>query len=149
MKTCHNIHIRELVHDGEDNGMVLQAMEQLVGFDLEKEKLKIRPTRTTSVDDKLILIHEIVLQKDRHINMFLKQLNSKLKPEQKELLIRQENRLDEEGYFYIRLDKPKLFEGIYHITDEGNCYHIKMCIAAYPKTRAACLAKVKEIFAKH
>ncbi len=67
----------------------------------------------------------------------MENLAKALSAEQKELLVRQaESRLDKDLYFYIRLDKSKLIEtGKYWITDDGNCYHIKIALAAFPRKR--------------
>ncbi|MBU1975901.1 MAG: hypothetical protein KKG59_05855 [Nanoarchaeota archaeon] len=147
MKQCHNISVRVFARQREDTDRIKETLVGLFLFDLEKEKVKPHEIRTKSADEKTdIFIYEISLNKDRLINKFLGSLNSRLNADQKALLLRQENRLDQEGNFFIRLDKPRLLEGIFRITDSGNCFHIRMCIAAYPKTRDACLAKIREIF---
>ncbi|MBR9703258.1 hypothetical protein GOV10_04430, partial [Candidatus Woesearchaeota archaeon] len=41
--------------------------------------------------------------------------------------------VDEEGRFYVRLDKLALREGKYVLTTSGDCVHCAFLIAAYPK----------------
>ena len=142
MKNCHNVILRVFVYEHEDNARILETLKELSGAEV-----KVSSTETKAGDEKsLIIIHKVTLAKDRQINAFLKKLTSSLSEEQKEMLIRQENRLDDDGNYFVRLDKNKLLEGIYHITDRGSCFHIRLCLAAFPKTKEKCLQKIREIF---
>jgi RNA binding exosome subunit len=139
MKFCHNITARVFAKPEEDNAAILRTLHSLFPFDLTAEKIKLTTQQATGVDDsRIILIHEVILDKDRHITDFVNNLASHLNDEQKALLLRQDNRLDEHCNFFLRLDKPKLLEGVYWITDHGNCYHIRLCLAAYPKKKETC-----------
>jgi RNA binding exosome subunit len=61
-----------------------------------------------------------------------------------------ESRLDEELFFFIRIDKEKLIKANeFILTDEGNCYHIKLGVAAYPRKREIALGRLKEYFGKY
>jgi RNA binding exosome subunit len=86
------------------------------------------------------------LQKEKHTNAFLNSLKQRLSDDQKQLLLRQsESRLDSELSFFIRLDKDRLLnENRFWITDSGNCFHIRMSIAAYPSNREAALKVISQ-----
>ena len=88
--------------------------------------------------------------KTRHIRQFIKNLNSILTKDQKELILKQkESRLDSENHFFIRFDKEKLTKNKQlEITDKGNCYHLKLSIAAFPTTRQNSLKIIDDIFSK-
>ena len=147
MKYCHNITVRVFAKADEDNEHILAGLHSLFPFELTKEKIQVITAKTSGLDEsRTILIHEVVLDKDRYIKAFLKNLTEKLSSDQKAMLIRQENRLDTNCNFYLRLDKHKLFDGVYWITDSGDCYHIRLCIAAYPKNKENSLEIVKKIF---
>ena len=95
-----------------------------------------------------IILYDLSLTKDSHTSEFLKNLKEKLAGEQKELILRQaESRLDEDLNFFLRFDKEKLInEDKLWITDSGNCFHIKISIAAFPKRRENGLEIVKMMF---
>ena len=78
----------------------------------------------------------------------MEHLNEILKEEQKSLLLKQkESRLDIENLFFMRFDKEKLIkDNIYFLTDKGNCFHVKMSIAAYPTTRKNAMKIVEDLF---
>ena len=66
--------------------------------------------------------------------------------EQKMILIEQlQSRLDNHLHFYIRLDKDRILCNEYLLTDYGNCFHIKISIAAYPHKREIAEEIVKKI----
>ena len=141
MKRCNNITIR-ILSPKED---ALELFEKL--FPCKEQKLKIRVTRATAADNKTpIIINELFLDKDKHTNAFLDSLTHNLDKKQKELLLRQTNRLDDQGNFFLRLDRGKLLEDTYLLTDKGDCVWIRLCVAAYPKNKQNCYKIIKEIF---
>jgi RNA binding exosome subunit len=121
----------------DDEAQVYRGFVSLVPFSLETEKLRVEKINASGFTERKIIIFKVRLTKQRHINEFLENLAKTLNEEQKELLARQaDSRLDSELYFYIRLRKTELIEtGKYWITDEGNCYHLKIALAAFPRKR--------------
>jgi RNA binding exosome subunit len=147
MKLCHNIIVRVFCHSHEDEKRIEATLRSLFSFDLEKEKIPLHRIKATAADGFTpIFILQIHLEKDKHIAKFLEQLNKNLTPENKNMLIRQDNRIDDDCNFYMRLDKPKLLEGIYWLTDEGNCFHFRFCVAAFPKKREVAKVVVRRMF---
>jgi hypothetical protein len=120
----------------------------LVPFKLEEEKIKLNQQTATGFSEKKIKIFEILLEKDRHIGAFLENLISHLSKDTKELILRHaETRLDEECNFFLRFSKEKLLnENELWLTDKGNCFHIKINIAAFPKKKEAALEIIRKVF---
>lgn len=147
MRSANSIHIRVFSKEGEDEEKIAERIKLLAPFDFEKEKIKFRRETAISFNESKIKIFTLLLEKERHTTAFLKLLMSKLAQEQKELLLRQiETRLDTELNFFIRIDKEKLLnENRLWITDSGNCYHITISIAAFPRKREVALKVVDEI----
>ena len=147
MKLAHQIKISIFIKEEEDREKTFNRLLSLVPFDLKKEKIKLNEDTAMGFNNKKIKTYEIVLEKNRHINAFLEKLKEALSQEQKELLLKQaESRLDEDLHFFIRLDKEKLLNNEFWITDSGNCFHIRISIAAFPAKRELALEVVKEIF---
>lgn len=148
MKNIHHIWLTVYSKPEDNESEIIENLKKFISFDLEEEKININRKSAASVEERKIVIFQIHLEKSRHINQFVKDLNSMLKPEQKELLLNQkESRLDSENHFFIRFDKDKLLkENKFFITDKGNCYHLKMSIAAFPSTRENALKVVEAIF---
>jgi len=148
MKYAHLIKIDVFSKEGEDEDVITKRLLSLIPFSIEKQKIKLEKSKAEGFGDKSINIFEITLTKDSHINQFLKNLKEKLADEQKKIILKQaESRLDEDLNFFLRLDKEKLInEDMLWITDSGNCFHIKISIAAFPKKRDVGLEIVKNLF---
>lgn len=135
----------------EDNETeVIESLRRLFPFNLEEEKILIDRKIAEGCEDRKIAILQVHLEKTRHIAKFIENLNEKLDSGQKRLIIKQkESRLDLDNHFFLRFDKDKLIkDNQCFLTDTGNCYHIKMSIAAFPTTRENALKSVEEIFSK-
>ena len=148
MKLANSILFSVFINEGEDQQAIAEKLKSLVPLDLENEKIQINTQTAIGFNEKKIKILELQILKDRHINPTLELLNEKLGSAQKELLLRQkDSRLDANLNFFIRLDKPKLLNGEYWITDNGNCFHIKINIAAFPRNRDTTFSIIGQIFA--
>ncbi len=146
MKNFHSITASVFVKEKENLEKIKSTFLDFFPFDLQKEKIKIEIKKATGFEKKIITIFTIKLEKQKHIKNFTEKLFEKLKKLQIEQILEELNtRIDEKGIFYIRFDKEswikdkKLF-----IIDEGNCFHMKFKIAAYPLTKP----KAKEIMQK-
>ena len=143
MKYVHNITFSVFVKPEDSLETIKEQLVNLIPLDIEEEKLQLIQSVAEGITNKIIIL-EITLKKERHTNAFLDSFKEKLSSEQLEQLRTQENRLDDQLYYFIRLDKEKLPELV--LTDSGNCVHIKMSIAAFPKKKENALNIVKELF---
>ncbi len=146
MKLVHHITVSVFIKPEEEAEPIERAFFSLFPFDLEAEKVPARRTRAESFGGRRITILEATLQRAKHTTAFLSKLRDSLNEEQRALLLAQDNRLDEHLTFYIRLDKPKLLEGRLWITESGDCFHLKMPIAAFPHREEAARRILTEIF---
>jgi RNA binding exosome subunit len=145
---AHQVELSVFSTPEDDEALIHKNLLSLVPFDLEAEKLKVERTNASGFSERKIVILRLVLSKQRQINPFLKHLNALLNAEQKELLLRQaESRLDDNMYFFLRLDKTRLAEeGSCWLTDQGSCYHIKLSLAPFPRKRENALGLVRQLF---
>lgn len=155
MKYCHTITVNvfvkpeDMVEYPEIKENAKNTIISLLPLDWEKEKIELHEIKAEGFEGRNILIYELKIHKEKETNAFLKNLLSHLTKEQKEFLkYEKESRLDENDDFFIRLDRNKLLEGRYEITTSGDCFHIKMNIAAFPKKRENAMKVIDEMFAK-
>jgi RNA-binding protein len=120
---------------------------KLLPLDFEKEKLSVTEEMVESFENRKIRIFRLDMTKESHTKTFIKTLKSLLGENQCKTLLGQKwSRLDDELFFYIRLDKEAMLKDVAELTDSGDCVHIKMHIAAFPKNRDAALKVIQEIF---
>ncbi|MBS3131773.1 hypothetical protein J4212_05045 [Candidatus Woesearchaeota archaeon] len=148
MKQAHSITLKVFVKEGEDYGKIKEAFLSFLPFELEKEKIKINEISAKGFEEKKIIILESILTKERHTNKFLESLLEKLESGEKQrILLLKEPRLDENADFFLRFEKNELLENRkLALTDSGNCFHIKISIAAFPKSGENALKAVQGIF---
>ncbi|MFH1408471.1 MAG: RNA-binding domain-containing protein [Nanoarchaeota archaeon] len=143
MKLVHNVVIT--VFSSDDADACKKTLAPFVPFSLEEEKLEVQEQKAEGFQDRKIIILSLKLVKARHTNAFLKELKEHLSPESCRLLLQQiESRLDERLNFFIRFDKQELLSGRFMLTDGGDCFHIKMSIAAFPHKRPIAKNIIKE-----
>lgn len=149
MKHAHLVRLRVFSHENEDSERLLEAFLKFFPFSLEEKKVKLGKTDATGFNEFRILIFEAVLTKTNLINQFLDFVIGRLDEDQKQTIIVQaESRLDENLDFFVRFDKDEWVKnGKLDLTDSGNCFHVKISIAAFPKKREIALNAVKELFA--
>ncbi|PIN76050.1 hypothetical protein COV18_01350 [Candidatus Woesearchaeota archaeon CG10_big_fil_rev_8_21_14_0_10_37_12] len=148
MKLVHNITITVFVKPEEDKEEIKKRLIELIPFDLAEQKIKIEEQTAQGFNERKIKIYTVHLKKTTHTKQFLKNFLNLLNEEQKKLLIAQkESRLDEECNFFIRIEKEALAEKQkIQLTEGGNCYHIRLSVAAFPKTRENALKIVDNLF---
>jgi len=154
MRYIHNAKITVFLKPEEyakDAGLIKQvrdSMCKLLPLDFDKEKLSITEENVESFENRKIKILALEISKEAHTNVFIKTLKELLGKEQCRTVVSQkESRLDDELCFYIRLDKERMLKDTAaELTDNGDCFHIKLHIAAFPKHKDVALKVVEEIF---
>jgi len=147
MKLAHNIVMSVFCIDANSEPSLESVFHSLLPVDFEKEKITFIKRNAQGFQEKNIRILELIISKERHINEFLANLLKLMDNDQKNLMIRQfDSRLDSDLNFYLRIDKDKILENKFWITDSGSCFHIKLALAAFPKKKETAFALVKEIF---
>ena len=150
MKLAHQINLKVFSYEkfNDDDTLISDKFLKLFPFDLKDEKIELKKTEAFGFHDKKIIIFNIILSKNKHIKKFLENLLIKLDEQQKNLIQSQfESRLDENLDFFLRFDKDEYLKNDKLVlTESGNCFHIRMSIAAFPKKRDLGLDLVKSIF---
>ncbi|HLD97602.1 MAG TPA: RNA-binding domain-containing protein [Candidatus Nanoarchaeia archaeon] len=123
------------------------ASGEIAPFDLEKEKIAINRQTAFGFNDRKINIFEASLTKSRHVNAFLENLLGKLPEIQKQMLLNQlESRIDDDRNLFVRLEKERLAKhNDMLMIDGGNCYHIRIKVAAFPASKEAAVAVMKKV----
>jgi len=145
MKFAHTVELSVFSYEREDANRISAAIAGLCPFDLAQEKVVLSRSTAQGFNERKIIIFEIMLSKERHTSKFMSSLKEHLSDDQRTLIVKQaDSRLDSELNFFIRLDKDKLLgENKYWVTDSGNCFHIKISVAAFPADKTAGLKVIE------
>jgi len=141
MRWAHKITLTAFAKPEEDVEGIKEGILALVPFDLEEAKIELQEQKAKGFNERTVMIFTVKLTKVSHTNDFLQFLLDNLKEEQKELLISQaESRLDTHHDYFIRVDKQRwMSKQEIWLTDTGDCFHIKLTLAVFPKKRQGAL----------
>lgn len=145
MREINIIEIGVFCKEEEKEEEVVEGLKLLLPLDFGKEKIKLERKTATGFNEKKIIVFNVKINKNKHIKIFINNLNNKLNQEQRDTIKRQaDSRLDHNLDFFMRFDKNKIIkEKTLWIIDGGECYHIRMNIATFPKRREKALEIVK------
>jgi RNA binding exosome subunit len=148
MKSFASVTLSVFAKPEDDAPKLKEGLLALAPFTLEEEKLTLQETTAQGFNQRTIHIYSIILLKDRHVNAWLEFLLQKLNHQQRLQLVREaESRLDTDLQFFIRLDKDLWTnDRAMQLTDSGDCYHLKLHVAAFPARRDVALGVVTNIF---
>lgn len=149
MEIAHSAAIRVFCGEKENESEVMNGLKSLLPFDLEKEKITIQKQAAFGFSDKRINIFEVTLAKKRHVKAFLDGLLPRISGTDRQMLLRQlDSRVDNDANFFVRFEKETLAKrNELLVTDSGNCYHVKIKIAAYPSTKETAV-RIMEVVLK-
>jgi len=148
MKLAHNITVKVFSKPEDDAVKIKGTLVSIFPFDLKENKIKINEHSATGFNERKIRIFEIRLGKGKLIKQFMENLRERLGKDSKKLADQAEARIDEELHFFLRLDKEILMKkNEFKLTDTGNCFHINISPAIYPKKREKAVELVRGFFA--
>lgn len=148
MKYAHLIKLTVFSHEDEDKDSIFNSLPGFFPFSLDFNEVPVKKARAEGFNERKIEIFEVTLTKTNLINQFLKGLLEKMDEGQKITIFNQaESRLDKNLDFFMRFDKGEwINEKKLELTDSGECFHLKISIAAFPKRRELALKAIKDLF---
>jgi len=117
-----------------------------VRYELAKEKARLDMQHAQGFENE-ILVHTLRYEKDAHTNAIFDSIMANIDSGQRAgLKSKAMLHVDDDGHFFIRLDKPGLREGKTAITTGGDCYKFDFALAVYPKNERTIHESVRALF---
>ncbi len=147
MIVAHSITVEIFVQPGENLDRIKLKFLSLFPFNVKEEKIELYEKSVMGFNNKIIKVLRIDLLKNRHIKVFLTNLFNQLDGDTKNKIKNQaKKRLDQNLNFYLRFDKYNLLDkNLYKLTDQGDCFYIKIKIAAFPKNESNALIIIYDL----
>ena len=145
-KLIHSIQINVFEKKEENLESVKSSFSIILPIDYKKEKIEINYEKLEGFRENIIHSFTLIAKKQRHIKIFIENLFTNLHKKDIEKLKNEiDSRLNDEGFFYIRLDKQSFLKNRIILTDSGDCFHFKIKLAAYPAKRSIFIDSIKKI----
>ena len=139
MKFFHSMTFRIFVYFDDDYFEIKESLSNLLKTVQEPKKIVIEEQTAKGFDDNKIVILKTTLTKSVQINELVKKITKETN-----LKTELENRLSDDLNIYLRLKKDEFTNNEFKLTDSGDCVHITISVAAYPKTIESAKNSIKE-----
>ncbi len=137
------ITVSAVVHSTEDREKVAEAMATIFPFEFE-----ITATDAKGHFGNPLTYLEVVLTKKKQIKDFWNNLMNLLGDQRKFLINTIDERIDDQGVLFIRIDKQKAYMGEVELIEGGDSIVIKAKIVTYPAKRQKIIEYAKEFIEK-
>lgn len=136
MVTFHYIEFKAHCHATESLEKVKEAVENLVGQELEMEV-----SDAEGYYNNPIKILEGEISRNQEMRDFFERLPDEIKAE---LVKDLERRIDDRCNFFFRVDKSKAYEEELVLTDGGNSIRVRARVESYPSRKETAVEKMEE-----
>jgi RNA binding exosome subunit len=149
-KEVHNITVTVFEKNEEKIERHKEIFHFLLPVDFEKQKVDVSVESIEGLNHELIYIIRLKTMKNSHNGLLLDMIFSQLSElDRKQLSDQYLSRLNQEGFFFIRLDKEDLLQKKFVLTDSGDCYHFKIKIASFPAKWDAFVKSTESLLIKY
>ena len=148
-RLVHSIEIRVFEKDASFISGIYDSFSEILPIDFDKEKIVIQHKQAEGFGQNITHILSMKIHRHRHIWLLIQNIFQNLSRRDVEKICKQrDSRLDDHGYFFIRLDKKLLLNGVYKLTEQGSCFHFKIKMASFPSTRENAMKSLEELLEK-
>lgn len=138
----HWVRLRASCHPTEDLGKVSQAVAFVAGQDPARFQPQV--TALESHHGGSVQLVECLLDKSRAVRDLLQRVFD-LPGARDALRASLEARTDDDGVFYLRVDKQEAYAGRLALTRGEDCVQVRLKLEHYPATREAALASLARL----
>lgn len=138
----HWLRLRATCHPTEDLAKVEQALRFVAGV----PGLRVEATALDTHHGGTVHVVETVLDRARQVRDALERILA-LPGAREDLAATVEARTDDEGVFYLRLDKQEAFLGRLALTRGEDAVQVRLRMEHYPATREAALEALRTLLA--
>lgn len=137
----HWVRLRASCHGTEDPAKVRQALAFVAG--VPSEALEVEATELESHFGGRVTILETIQPKSRAARELLARLMA-IPGAHAQLAATLDQRTDDDGVLYVRVDKQEAYQGRLVLTQGEDCVQCRFRVEAYPAGRDTALAALKD-----
>jgi RNA binding exosome subunit len=135
--------VSAMVHSTENREKVAEAMATLFPFEFEIVSFPAKGHFGNPIE-----YLEVEITKRKQIKDFWNYFMELLGEQKIFVLNTIENRIDDEGFFYIRVDKQKAYLGEVELTEGGDAIVVKAKLVTYPRRKEKLVEFARELVEK-
>jgi RNA binding exosome subunit len=130
-----NLAFRTFAHATEDPDRVEKALKFVSGAE------EVKRSNSTGYHGNPIVVMEARVTEGKNIKSLFRSLD---KDDLSKLLETLDRRLDEESFFFLRLDKQEAYQGRFKMTEGEDVIAVRGKVKSYPQTRENALEVMRK-----
>ncbi|NJE30632.1 RNA-binding protein [Thermococcus sp. 18S1] len=142
---AHHIRITTFIHATEDEDKVLEAIATFIPEEIDDEDVIFDIDETTGFFGNPIKVVNVEIKRSKAVRMFIDYFKGLLSEgDRRYLLDHLDEKVDEEGTFYVRFNKQKAYLGEPEIDEGPDVVQVRIKVKAFPMKKEAVVKAVRE-----
>jgi hypothetical protein len=142
---AHHVRITTFIQATEDEDKVLEAISTFIPEDIDDDDVLWDIDETRGFFGNPIKVVNVEIKRSRAVRQFLDYFRGLLDDEGREYLLeRLDEKVDEEGTFYVRFNKQKAYLGEPVVEDCDDAVQIRIKVKAFPMRKETVVKALKE-----
>ncbi|MCD6559862.1 RNA-binding protein [Palaeococcus sp. (in: euryarchaeotes)] len=142
---AHHVRISTFIHGTENEDKVLEALGTFIPEEIPDDDVDFEILETEGYFGNPIKVINLEIKKARHVRAFLRHFKMLLGEENKKYLLEHlDEKIDEEGVFYVRFNKQKAYLGEAHVDEGEDVIQIRIKVKAFPMKKESVVKAVEE-----
>lgn len=142
---AHHIRISTFIHGTENEDKVLEALGTFIPEEIPDDEVDFEILETEGYFGNPIKVVNLEIKRSRYVKAFLKHFKLLLDEESKEYLLEHlDEKIDEEGVFYVRFNKQRAYLGEAEIDEGEDVIQVRIKVKAFPMKKDKVVKAVEE-----
>ncbi|ASJ04100.1 RNA-binding protein [Thermococcus barossii] len=142
---AHHVRITTFIQATEDEDKVLEAIATFIPDEIDDDDVLFDVDETTGFFGNPIKVVNVEIKRSRAVRAFLDHFRELLSEDDRRYLLEHlDEKVDEEGTFYVRFNKQKAYLGEPEIDEGGDTIQVRIKVKAFPMRKEAVMKAVRE-----
>ncbi len=142
---AHHVRLTTFIQATEDEDKVLDAIATFIPEEIDGDDIIFDIDETKGFFGNPIKVINVEIKRSRAVRTFLEHFKELLSEEDRGYLLEHlDEKVDEEGTFYIRFNKQKAYLGDVEIDEGADVVQVRIKVKAFPMRKEAVVKAVRE-----
>ncbi|ASJ06626.1 RNA-binding protein [Thermococcus pacificus] len=142
---AHHIRLTTFIQATEDEDKVLDAIATFIPEEIDEDDVIFDIDETTGFFGNPIKVVNVEIKRSKAVRQFLDYFKELLSEDDRNYLLKHlDEKIDEEGTFYVRFNKQKAYLGDVEIDEGADVIQVRIKIKAFPMRKEAVVKAVRE-----
>ncbi|ANF22895.1 RNA-binding protein [Thermococcus piezophilus] len=142
---AHHVRLTTFIHATEDEDKVLEAISTFIPEEIDDDDVLFDIVETQGFFGNPIKVVNVEIKRSKAVRTFLEYFKELLSDRDKTYLLDHlDEKVDEEGTFYVRFNKQRAYLGEAEVDEGEDVIQIKIKAKAFPIKKEAVVKAVRE-----